>query len=400
MTVLDGIRVLDLSIAMSGPLAAMRLGDLGADVVKVEPITGEWQRHTPAGGAAGREVNASFLALNRNKRSLAIDLKTEAGGRILRDLVRTADVFLQNYRPGVATRLGVDYETVKEIKPDLVYVSISGYGETGPYAARPGQDLLLQAMSGALFSAGRPGEPPVPAPFFLADAFAAYSAFEAALAGLFHRLRTGRGQRVEVNMLDAIIAAQIQELSVRTVGRVPQARSDGIHAHGYIRAPYGIYPTRDGFLALAFAEPATLSILLDEPRLAAFDADRDGFTRRDEISALVAERLRGKTTAHWLGVLGDAGVWCGPVYSYDDLLDDPQVRHNGSFVEYVHPTEGRVRTPGFAFRLSEGARDEVRAAPLTGQHTREILRDLGLDDDTITDLERRRIVASAAGFPD
>ncbi|MEO3754148.1 CoA transferase [Streptomyces sp. B6B3] len=396
MRVLEGVRVLDLSIAMSGPFAAMKLGDLGADVIKVEPLTGEWQRHAAAGGATGNEVNASFLSLNRNKRSLSVDLKSEAGLAALHRLVATADVFLQNYRPGVAQRLGVDYETLRAIRPDLVYVSISGYGETGPYARRPGQDLLLQAMSGALFSAGRPGQAPTPAPYFLVDAFAAYSAFEGALAALFHRQRTGEGQLVQVNMLDAIIAAQMQEISVRTVGGVPQRRGEAIHAHSYIRAPYGVYPTSDGYLALTFAEPARLAELLDEPGLASLDAERDGFERREEISTLVEARLRTRDTAHWLDVLGAAGVWCGPVYDYDELLADPQVRHNESFVSYEHPTEGRVTTPGFPFRLAASPPSVTRPAPLNGQHTREVLADAGLDPESIGRLEADGVVHSAA----
>ena len=162
MGILSGYRVIDLTIAMAGPLAAMRLGDLGADVVKVEPVSGEWQRHTAAGGAAGRQINASFLSLNRNKRSLAVNLKTGEGRAIVLDLARRSDVFLQNYRPGVAERLGMDYESVRAVRPDIVYVSISGYGESGPYAGRPGQDMLLQAMSGAMLNVGRASDPPAP----------------------------------------------------------------------------------------------------------------------------------------------------------------------------------------------------------------------------------------------
>src|SRR5499425_2701358 len=164
--VLEGYRVLDLSIAMSGPFAAMRLGDLGADVIKVEPVTGEWQRHVSAGGARGHRVNVSFLSLNRNKRSLAVNLKDAEGRRLVHELARTADVFLQNYRPGVAARLGMDYETIRDLNPRIVYISISGYGETGPYASRPGQDLILQGMSGAMFSAGRQTGQPQPSPMY------------------------------------------------------------------------------------------------------------------------------------------------------------------------------------------------------------------------------------------
>jgi crotonobetainyl-CoA:carnitine CoA-transferase CaiB-like acyl-CoA transferase len=392
MGVLDGYRVLDLSIAMAGPLASMRLGDLGADVIKIEPTTGEWQRHTAAGGATGKEVNASFLSLNRNKRSLAINLKSDAGKALLAKLVAGADVFLQNYRPGVAERLGVDYASIAALKPDIVYASISGYGETGPYAQRPGQDLVLQAMSGALYSSGRVEDPPQAGPYFVADAITAYSAFEGVLAGLLHRERTGEGQLIQVNMLDALIAMQMQELSVRTVGGVPQRRGHEIHAHTYIRAPYGIYPTADGYISIAFADLDVLASALDAPELARWDAERDGFAHRDEISAIVTDRLRRNTTAHWLETLSAQGMWVGPVNSYDDLLTDPQVAHNGSFVTYTHPTEGEVTTPGFAFRMSVTPPTVDRPAPLAGEHTSEVLTELGLDADEIRKLSDDGVV--------
>ena len=386
MPVLDGYTVLDLSIAMAGPLASMRLGDLGADVIKVEPVGGEWQRHTSAGGARGHEVNASFLSLNRNKRSLAIDLKSGRGQQVLHRLVSHADVVLQNYRPGVAERLGADYATISAIKPDIVYVSVSGYGATGPYAKRPGQDILLQAMGGALFSSGQQDQPPQPAPYFLVDAVTAYSAFEGVLAALLHRERTGQGQLVQVNMLDALIAMQMQELTIRTVGGVPQSRGQQIHAHCYIRAPYGIFATADGYLALAFPDLGALAEVLDAPELAQWDAERDGFAQRDSISAIVTDRLKTKPATYWLSVLGERGIWAGPVYSYDDLLADPQVQHNGSFVSYDHPTEGRVTTPGFAFSMSATPATVTRPAPTAGQHTREVLADAGLPASEVDEL--------------
>src|SRR6266536_1997364 len=232
MGILSGYRVVDLSIAMAGPFAAMRLGDLGADVIKVEPVAGEWQRHTSAGGAAGRQVNASFLSLNRNKRSLAVNLKSAEGREIVLSLARRSDVFLQNYRPGVAERLGMDYESIRAARPDIVYVSISGFGETGPYADRPGQD-----------------------------------------------------------MLDSAIAVQAQELSIFTVGGVPQHRGSQGHGHAYIRAPYGTFATADGFIALAFPSLAKLGAALGIPQFAGMDDETDGHARRDEIIALVSARL-------------------------------------------------------------------------------------------------------------
>jgi crotonobetainyl-CoA:carnitine CoA-transferase CaiB-like acyl-CoA transferase len=386
MGILSGYRVLDCSIAMAGPFAAQRLGDLGADVVKVEPVTGEWQRHVSAGGARGNRINVSFLSLNRNKRSLAIDLKSPDGKALLLELVKSADVFLQNYRPGVAKRLGVDYEVLSAINPRLVYVSISGYGETGPYVNRPGQDLILQGMSGAMLSVGRASEPPTPAGQYLVDAVTAYTAFEGALAALLHRERTGEGQLVEVNMLDAITTLQMQELSVFTVARKPQTRSAEPHAHVYIRAPYGAFATKDSFIIIAFPSLRKFGGLIGEPSFLAMEDEVDSWTRRDEIFAKTRERLTAKTTAEWLAIFRDNEIWAGPVYGYADLVDDPQIRHNGTLVEYDHPTEGRVKTPGFAIRFSKTPSQVYRGAPLAGEHTRGVLREAGLSEERIDSL--------------
>jgi len=384
--VLSGYRVVDCSIAMAGPFAAQRLGDLGADVIKVEPPTGEWQRFAAAGGARGHRINVSFLSLNRNKRSLAVDLKDPDGATVMRDLVATADVFLQNYRPGVAARLGLDYESVRAINPSIVYVSISGYGETGPYATRPGQDLLVQAMSGAMLSAGRSGEPPSPAGQYLADAVTASTAFEGVLAALLHRERTGEGQLVTVNMLDALTTLQMQELSVYTVGGVPQERGTEPNAHVYIRAPYGIFETSDGYLALGFADLDTLGRLIGQPAFAGMDPEVEGWTHRDELYAKTAERLRTDTSANWLDILLPAGIWAGPVYGYAELLADPQIAHNGTFVTYDHPTEGTVTVPGFPYRFSATPARIDRGAPLVGEHTREVLSELGVSTDRVSAL--------------
>lgn len=393
MGILTGYRVLDCSIAMSGPFAAQRLGDLGADVVKIEPTNGEWQRHVSAGGAKGNKINVSFLSLNRNKRSLAIDLKSEDGKATLIELVKSADVFLQNYRPGVARRLGVDYDSLSAINPRLVYVSISGYGEDGPYSNWPGQDLILQGMSGAMLSVGREGESPSPAGLYLADAVTAYSAFEGVLAALLHRERTGEGQLVQVNMLDAITTLQMQELSVFTVAGKPQERSAEPHAHVYIRAPYGAFATADGYIIVAFPSLKTLGEVIGEPSFLDLDDETDSWSRRDEIFAKTREKLKAKSSAEWLEVMSAAGIWCGPVYGYADLVDDPQIRHNGTFVEYDHPTEGHVKVPGFPIRFSKTPSAVDRGAPLAGEHSREVLREAGFDEARIEALLRSGAVS-------
>lgn len=392
MGILSGYRVLDCSIAMAGPFAAQRLGDLGADVIKVEPVTGEWQRFRSAGGALGNRINTSFLSLNRNKRSLAVDLKSAEGKAILLEMVKTADVFIQNYRPGVAKRLGVDYATLSAINPKLVYVSMSGFGESGPYVDRPGQDLILQAMSGAMLSAGREGDPPAPAGQFLADAVTAYSAFEGALAALLHRERTGEGQLVEVNMLDAVVTFQMQEMSVFTAGGKPQTRSAEPHAHSYIRSPYGVFATADGFIVVAFAGLAKFGELIGEPSFAAFeDEESDSWTHRDAIFAATRERLKHRPSAEWLELFRAHDVWSGPVYGYADVVADPQVAHNQTFVEYDHDSEGRVKTPGFPIRFARTPSTVERGAPQIGEHSREILAEAGYDDAAI-----ERLLAAGA----
>jgi crotonobetainyl-CoA:carnitine CoA-transferase CaiB-like acyl-CoA transferase len=386
MGILSDFTVIDCSIAMAGPFAAQRLGDLGADVIKVEPVTGEWQRARAAGGAHGNRINVSFQSLNRNKRSLAIDLKSQDGKAALLKLVATADVFIQNYRPGVAKRLGVDYDSLKASNPRLVYVSISGYGESGPYIDRPGQDLLLQAMSGAMLSAGREGEPPMPAGQFLADAITAYNAFEGALAALLHRERTGEGQLVQVNMLDAVVTIQMQELSVFTIGNKPQTRSSEPHAHSYIRSPYGVFPTQDGFIVVAFANLAKLGELIGEPSFAGMDDERDSWLHRDEIFARTRARLATRPSSEWLPLFHEHDIWSGPVYGYADLMTDPQIAHNGTFVEFDHPSEGHVKMPGFPIKFSRTPSEVKRGAPQVGEHSREVLLEAGFTGDAIEKL--------------
>jgi len=393
MGILTGYRVVDCTMAMAGPFAALRLGDLGADVIKVEPVKGEWHRFISAGNAMGNRVNTSFLSLNRNKRSLSVDLKAPEGKEVLTTLVKSADVFIQNYRPGVAERLGIDYSTLSNINPRLVYVSMSGYGSSGPYATKAGQDLLLQALSGSMWSVGRETDPPAPAGLYVVDAVTAYNAFEGALAGLLYRERTGEGQLVEVNMLDSIVTFQMQELSAFTVGRKPQSRSKEPHGHVYIRAPYGVYETKDGYIVLAYTPLRKLGETIGEPSFAEMNDETDTWARRDEIFAKIRERLKTRSSKEWLEAFAAQEFWAAPVYGYADLVEDPQVKHNGTFVEYQHPTESRVKTPGFAIKFSKAPSKVERGAPLNGQHTREILRELKYNDKQIDGLIQKGVLA-------
>lgn len=393
MGILTGYRVLDCSIAMAGPFAAQRLGDLGAEVIKIEPITGEWQRHVSAGGAKGNQINVSFLSLNRNKKSVALNLKSEEGLSVLRDLVASSDVFLQNYRPGVAKRLGVDYETLSQLKKDLIYVSISGYGESGPYVDRPGQDMLLQALSGAMLSSGRVSEPPKPSGQFLVDAVTAAAASEATIAALLHRERTKEGQLVSINMLDVITTLQMQEISIYTVGKIEQVRSEQPHAHSYIRAPYGIFETKEDYIAIAFPSLKQFGELIGEASFESYNDEEDSWTHRDEIFAKTQERLLNKTAKEWLVLFREHGIWAGEVYGYKDLVNDPQIAHNKTFVEYDHPTEGHIKAPGFPFKFSKSPGSVAKGAPLIGEDTRDVLKTLGYSQEKIETLLKTGNVA-------
>lgn len=381
MTVLTGYRVLDCSIAMAGPMAAARLGDLGADVIKIEPVTGEWHRHVAGGGAQGNQINASFTALNRNKRSLAINLKSDAGRDILHQLAATADVFLQNYRPGVAARLGVDYDTLRQINPRLVYVSMSGYGEHGPDVAQPGQDLLLQGRSGMMFGAGSADEPPQSAPSYMADAASSLIAFEGALAGLLHRERTGEGQLITVNMLDAIIGLQLHELSLYTDGGVGQDRTEEPHANVYADAPNGAFRTRDDrWITLASPNLDDLADALHLPALRGLNPGPGLNTDRDHIHRIVADRVRERDAGEWLRQLQARGLPAEIVHGYADTIEDPQVLQNESMLRYRHPSEGDIVTPGFPIKFSKTPSALHRPTPQLGEHTTEILEELGWVD--------------------
>ena len=385
---LAGVRVLDCTQMLAGPLAGTRLGDLGADVVKIEATaTGEFNRTHGFEDITIDGEMTTFLAVNRNKRSLAIDLKSPAAREPLRRLVASADVFLQNFRPGVAERLGVGYEQLHDINPRLVYCSISGYGDEGPYRLRPGQDLLLQGYSGAMFSVGALGDPPVPGALWAADVMTGYQAAIGVLAALRHREQTGRGQHVEVDMFSVVLDTQLQELvTYLNTGSAPR-RTQEASAHGSIPAPYGVYRTSDGWLALAMSPLPRLGEMLDDDFLRGLVNYNDGHEYRDQVYARVRHAFEGRTTAEWVELSDNYGVWAGPVHDYPALQADPHIIATGMFVEQPNAHADRpIRTVRPPLKLSETPPSIRRAAPALGEHTRELLRELGLDEETIDGL--------------
>ena len=371
---LSHIRVLDFTALVQGPLATQMLGDLGADVVKIERLEGEWSRHWGIADGHTHGQTDSFLAFNRNKRSVAVDLKDEAARARLLALAPDFDVVVENFRPGVMARLGLGYEDFAQHNPGIVFVSSSGYGQDGPYVTRPGQDLLIQALSGVLWLAGRESDPPTACGIGVADQYTGLHIVIGVLSALLHRDSTGKGQRVELSLFSCMVAAQQQELTYYlNHGEVPRRPVEN-HGSVWATAPFGIYPTSDGYLAIAMTPCPVVGRALDMPELAKYDTNALMLEHRREIYAAISERLASGTTAHWIGALLAEDVWCAPVQDYDDLVKDPQALHNELFWEVgIGDGTKRFRTVGSPFVFSETPVAVHRGVPDIGQHTDEIL---------------------------
>ncbi len=397
---LAGLRIIDLTLAMAGPLSTQRLADLGAEVIKVEsPTRPDFSRTAVMTDVLLGGETTPYLTLNRNKKSLALDLKTEAGRGALYRLAATADAVVQNFRPGVAERLGIAYESLKRIKQDIVYVSISGYGDTGPMVERPGQDLLVQSFSGLTWNAGVAGGPPHPSPAYMIDVMASHLASEGVLAGLLQRDRQGRGAEIKVSLLGAALEVQIQELSTYlTTGREGH-RNSVPYASTWMEPPYGIYPTADGHIAIAQSSIAAIAgvlgcdelarVAIGKPRNA---DDRDAINAwREMIYPLVAARLVDWKTEDAVDAFLEAGVWSGPVNDYAAVKSHPQF--DGYFVTYDHPRVGPITTTAPNVRFSTQPDPRMSGAPALGEHNRSILESLGYDTAEIEQLQARGAVS-------
>ena len=392
---LDGVRVLDLSRFIFGPFCTQMLGDMGAEVIKVEPCdSGDPARH--AGSVFIHGESASFLARNRNKRSIAVDLRAAAGQEIALRLVEQCDVLIHNFRPKVMARLGLDTERVRALNPRLIYCSLSGYGQTGPLADWPGQDILLQAMGGIISTTGWQDGPPVAVGTYLADVTGALTAAYGIVTALCARAQYGLGQVMEVSLLDAMISLQSMEATVfLNSGQVPPRSGSG---HWMLPQPYGVFHTKDKDMALNAHSEDWWGRLCKVPEFASLASDPRYSTRQTrathnaELAQDLQVILRTKTRDEWLTHLGHYDVLRAPVYDYAELFADSQVQHNGIVVEQHHPTAGPIKVVGIPVKFSDTPGSVGPAAPLLGAHTQEVLQWLGYTPEQIERLRQDGIV--------
>lgn len=365
---LDGLLVLDFSQFLAGPVAALRLADLGARVIKIErPGVGDIGRTLAFAGRSIDGDTVSFHAMNRNKESVAADLKNPDDLEDVRRLVARADVVIQNFRPGVMERIGLDYASVKELNPSIVYASASGYGDEGPWRDRPGQDLLAQAISGLPWLSGSREDGPVPLGLSIADHLLSCHLAQGVTALLVRRFRTGQGGLVQSSLLEAVLDLQFELLSTKLNDATIQVRRHGEHsAHAFLAAPYGTYPTLDGYLALAMNPIPELGRLLGLPELEALADPRDAWDRQEEIEALLAARFATGSTAHWLGILDAADVWCAPVLTLDELLASDGFAAI-DMTQEVERRGTRIATTRSPLRIDGQVLRSEKAAPLLGE---------------------------------
>lgn len=386
MTALEGLRVLDLTQVMAGPYCCQILADMGADVIKVEPVGSGDSVRTSLGPRLPNGESAAFLAVNRNKRGIALDLKSEPGLDAFKRLVGTADVVVENFRPGVVTRLGIDYESLRRIKPDLIYASISGFGQTGPYADRPGYDLIAQGMSGIMSISGEPGGNPVKSGIPVADLSAGMFCAVGILGAVVARGRTGDGQYIDTSLYDSALALSIWETSDLWANGRPPGPFGSAHRFS---APYQALRTRDGHITVG-ANNAKLwtglcramgrDDLLEDPR---FGSNEQRMGHRDELTHELELTLKEADTEHWVAVLLAAGVPAGPIRDYRQVVEDEHTIAREMVVSVSHPIEGEVLSLGTPIKLSGTPAGVRSAAPTLGQHTDEVLGEAGYDSDAL-----------------
>ena len=379
---LAGLVVVDVSQFLSGPYCSLRLMDLGARVIKIErPDGGDLSRRLYLSDTEIGGDSTIFHAINRGKESFAVDLKNESDLKALRGLLANADVMIQNFRPGVIDRLGLDYEHVRSLNPRLVYASISGYGEEGPWVKRPGQDLLAQSRSGVMWLNGDEDQGPVPFGLAIADMLAGAACAQGILAALVRRGVTGKGGIVETSLLEALVDLQFEVLTTHlNDGRRLPRRSSFRSAHAYLSAPYGVYPAKDGFLAIAMTPIPKLAALLDlDEELSPYSGKpATWFTARDEIKAILAQKIATRPVGEWLAILEPADIWCSKVLNWPELLDSEGFKVLDMLQTVKREDDVSILTTCSPLRVN-GMRAKVEcAAPRIGEHNAKIRGDFGL----------------------
>ena len=393
--------MLDLTRVLVGPFATMLLADLGAEVIKVErPGDGDETRHV-APLLDGE--SHYFLAINRNKLGIAVDMKRPEGKEILVDLARRSDVFIENFRPGVARRLGLDHESLSAENPRLIYCSISAFGQTGPYSSRSALDIAIQAMSGVMSITGEPDGPPTRMGLPMADLCGGLFAVVGVLSAVYERERTGRGQFVDFSMLDGMVGL-LMYMATRVFMTGADSPKIGTGHYGIV--PYGAFPASDGHIVIANIGEAfwpKICAALGRPELATdarYDSNQKRVERRQEVDALVAAATRLKTVAEWDEILERHDVPHAPILPISEVLRHPQVLARGMVGEYEHPRLGRFPAIGRAIRFPDHEGEPLRPPPLLGEHNLQVLRDLlGYGPERISRLRAEGVIGESSGDP-
>jgi len=391
---LDGIKIIDFSKALAGPYCTMLLADMGAEVIKVEmPGSGDDSRGWGPPFIEGEA--AYFLSVNRNKKSITLNLKDDKAKEIALKIIAKADIVLESNRPGVMTKLGLDYETVKKINPEIIYCSISGFGQTGPYSKRPGFDQVIQGYGGIMGLTGEKGGGPLKVGIAVTDIATGMFAATGILTALFHRERTGQGQHVDASMLDGQVSwLTYQAGRYLASGDVPRRIGS---AHPLI-VPYQDFEASDGFINIAagndnlwkkFCKATDLNDIVDDPK---FVTNPKRVENRDEVVAIVSKKIKTKTMQEWLDILNDAGVPCGPIYTVDQIFKDPQVLAREMLVEIDHPKCGKIQVTGSPIKLSETPAEITTHPPMLGEHNSSILQEFGFSEEDITKLKEDKVI--------
>lgn len=388
---LNNVKVLSFTHFLQGPSAVQILADLGADVIKIESPKGAYERHWSGLETFLNGESVFFLLAGRNQRSLSIDLRSEEGKEVIKKLIQEVDVIVENFRPGALDRLGFSYEEVSKINPSIIYCSCSGYGSTGPYKDKPGQDLLIQAMSGIAWLNGNKNDPPTMIGTAAVDQHAAVLAALGVLAALYERRDTGKGKKVESNLLNAALDLQIEPLNYYLNGAELYDRSETGISTRIHQAPYGNFETADGYICMSLTPVDKMAEAFGDDSFLKWTRD-DQFNKREEVNAKVAMHLKKQTTEYWYDIFEKHDIWYAPVNTYEDVVKDPQVNWNKAFMTFDHPKAGNVNVLAHPIRYNGEAPALRQMPPGIGEHSEEILSTLGYNNSMIEELKAKGII--------